>query len=186
MQVVLGWPALPWVLSEKAKAKSLGCVRLSATPWTAAYQASLSMGFSRQEYWSRLPFPSLGDLSNPGIEPVSPVLSGRFFTNEPSKKPLLVYTDVKRKWLSGMTSLVARTVQNLPAMQETWVWSLGKADPLEEGMATHSCILACRIPGTEEPGGLQYMGPQKVRKSQVTNTFTFYSPYGSNHWCSWQ
>ena len=128
------------------------------------------MWFSGQEYWSGLPFPSLGALSNPGIEPVSPVLSGRFFTNEPSKKPLLVYTDVKRKWLSGMTSLVARTVQNLPAMQETWVWSLGKADPLEEGMATHSCILACRIPGTEEPGGLQYMGSQRVRHDWVTNT----------------
>ena len=52
MQVVLGWPALPWVLSEKAKAKSLGCVRLSATPWTAAYQASLSMGFSRLEWFA--------------------------------------------------------------------------------------------------------------------------------------
>ena len=45
-----------------------------ATPWTVARQAPLSMGFSRQEYWSELPFPSPGDLSNPGIEPMTPAL----------------------------------------------------------------------------------------------------------------
>ena len=53
-------------------AKSLSRVRLFATPWTAAYQAPPSMGFFRQEYWSGLPFPSPGDLPNPGIEPGSP------------------------------------------------------------------------------------------------------------------
>ena len=52
------------------------------------------------------------------------------------------------------TSLAARTVKNLSAMQETQVRSLGQEDPLEEGMATHSSILAWRIPWTEEPGGL--------------------------------
>ena len=51
--------------------KSLSHVRLFATPWTVAYQASLSMGFSRQEYWSGLPFPSPEDLPDPGIKPVS-------------------------------------------------------------------------------------------------------------------
>ena len=51
------------------------CVQLFATPWTVAYQALLSMGFYRQEYWSGLPFPSPGDLPNPGIEPISPVAS---------------------------------------------------------------------------------------------------------------
>ena len=55
-------------------------------------------------------------------------------------------------------SPVAQTVENLPAMQETWVQSLGQEDPLEEGMATHSTMLAWRIPWTEEPGGLQSMG----------------------------
>ena len=59
-------------------------------------------------------------------------------------------------------SLVAQTVKNLPAMQETWVQSLGWKDPLEEGMATHSSILAWRIPWTEEPDGLQSMGSQRV------------------------
>ena len=53
-------------------------------------------------------------------------------------------------------------VKNLPAMQETWVWSLGREDPLEKGMATHSHILACKIPRTEEPGGLQSMRLQRA------------------------
>ena len=52
-------------------------------------------------------------------------------------------------------------VKNLPSMQETQVPTLGQEDPLEKGMATHSSILAWRIPGTEEPGGLQSMGSQK-------------------------
>ena len=56
---------------------------------------------------------------------------------------------------------MARTIKNPPAMQETQVRSLGGEDPLEEGMATHSSILAWRIPCTEEPGGLQSMGSQK-------------------------
>ena len=51
--------------------KSLSCVRLFATPWNVAYQAPPSMKFSRQEYWSRLPFPSPGDLPDPGVEPES-------------------------------------------------------------------------------------------------------------------
>ena len=54
--------------------KSLSCVHLFATPWIVAYQAPLSMGFSRQEYWSGLPFPSPGDLPDPGIKPGSPAL----------------------------------------------------------------------------------------------------------------
>ena len=60
----------------------------SATPWTIAYQALLSMGFSRQEYWSGLPFPSPGDLPNPGIEPGSPALQTDALPSEPPGKPL--------------------------------------------------------------------------------------------------
>ena len=60
-------------------------------------------------------------------------------------------------------SLVAQMVKNLPAIWETWVLSLGWEDPLEEGMATHSRILTCRIPWTEEPARLQSMGSQRVR-----------------------
>ena len=95
-----------------------------ATLWTVAHQAPLSMEVSRQEYWSGLPFPSPRDLPNPGIEPKSPELAGRFFPAE------------------------------LPEMQ---VRSLGPEDPLEEEMATHSSLLAWKLPWTEEPGGLQSM-----------------------------
>ena len=69
--------------------KSLSRVRLFATPWTVAYQALLSMGFSRQEYWSGLPFPSPGDLPDPGIEPRSPTLQADALTSEPPGKPRL-------------------------------------------------------------------------------------------------
>ena len=66
----------------KVKVKSLSHVLLFATPWTAAYQAPPSMGFSRQEYWSAVPFPSPGDLPDPGIKPRSPTLQA-----EPPEKP---------------------------------------------------------------------------------------------------
>ena len=58
---------------------------------------------------------------------------------------------------------MVQMVKNLPAMQGTWVWSLGWEDPLEKGMATHSSILAWRNPWREKPGGLQPMGSQRVR-----------------------
>ena len=66
--------------------------------------------------------------------------------------------------LSFQASLVAQTVKNLPAVWETWFRSLSWEDPLEEGMATHSSLLAWRVPWTEEPGGLQFMGSQRVRQ----------------------
>ena len=64
------------------KVKSLSRVRLFVTPWTVAYQAPPSMGFSRQEYWSGLPFPSPGDLPDPGIEPGSPAFQADSLTSE--------------------------------------------------------------------------------------------------------
>ena len=76
-------------LSLKVKVKSLSHVQLFATPWTVAYQASPSMGFSRQEYWSGLPFPSPGDLPDPGIEPRSPALEADALTSEPPGKSLI-------------------------------------------------------------------------------------------------
>ena len=75
-------------------------------------------------------------------------------------------------WVYSRASLVAYMVKNLPAVQVTWVPSLGGEDPLETGMAAHSSILAWRIPWTEELGGLQSMGLQRVRHNW-TNTFTF-------------
>ena len=62
-----------------------------------------------------------------------------------------------------MPLLVAQTVRNMPAVQETWVRSLGQEDPLEKGMATHSSTLAWGIPWTEEPGGLQSTGSLRIR-----------------------
>ena len=108
------------------------CVRLFVIPWTVAHQAPLSMGFSRQEYWSGLLCPPPGDLLDPGIEPASvtpPALQADFLFSEPPGKP------------SGkeFTSL--------------WVRPVGQEDPLEEGTATHSSILAWKIPWTEQPRG---------------------------------
>ena len=70
-------------------------------------------------------------------------------------------------------SLVAQRLKHLPAMQETWVRSLDREDPLEKEMATHSRILAWRIPWTEEPGGLQSTGSQRVRNDWATSLSLF-------------
>ena len=72
---------------QEVKVKSLSRVRLFAIPWIVVYQASLSMGFSRQEYWNGLPFPSPGDLPDPGIEPGSPALQADALPSVPLGKP---------------------------------------------------------------------------------------------------
>ena len=79
------------------------CLTL-VTPWTVACQAPLSMGFPRQEYWSRLPFPPPADLPDPVIEPASPALAGRFFTSEPLEKPK-IYAMTKREKEGIVTDL---------------------------------------------------------------------------------
>ena len=125
------------------------------TPWNVAQQAPLSMEFSKQEYWRGLPCPPPGDLPNPRIEPRSPTLHSLPF--EPPGKPSA----------SG-TELACQCRR----CTETWVWSLGWEDPLEEGIATLSSILTWRIPWTEEPGGLQSMGLQRVRHDWSDSTHT--------------
>ena len=81
-------PRTPVVFTEWSEwVKSLSRVWFFVTPWTVAYQAPPSMGFSRQEYWSGLPFPSPGDLPDPGIEPGSPALQADALTSEPPGKP---------------------------------------------------------------------------------------------------
>ena len=85
-------------MKAKVKVKSLSLVQLFATSWTVARQAPLSIGFSRQEYWSGLPFPSPGDLPNPGIEPGSPALQADALSSEPPgvagvKKPFFKWKD---------------------------------------------------------------------------------------------
>ena len=89
------WPVVGEI-RKGLKVKLLSCVRLFATPWTVAHQASQSMEFSRQEYWSGLPFPSPGDLPNPGIEPRSPTLQVDALPSEPPGKPMerLTYSQI--------------------------------------------------------------------------------------------
>ena len=87
----------------------------------------------------------------------------------PELQQQILSTNLGVLWASS----VFRRVKNPPAMQETWVQSLGQEDPLEKEMATHSSILAWRIPWTEELGGLQSMGSQRIRCNRVTNTFGF-------------
>ena len=77
----------------------------SGTPWTVAHQAPLSMGFSRQEYWSGLPCPPPEDFPKPGIEPTSPELAGGFFTTEPrGKKPQTQFADVQTEAKEPMST----------------------------------------------------------------------------------
>ena len=89
--------------------------QLFVTPWTVAHQSPLSLGFPRQEYWSGLPFPSPGDLPDPGIEPVSLALAGRFFTTEPP--------DAKHVWLA----LISKMLAWYPAWQSTPVFLAGES-----------------------------------------------------------
>ena len=77
---------------------SFSHIRLFATPWTVAYQAPLSMKFSRQEYWSGLPYPSPGDLPDPGIKPMFPALQADTLSSEPPGNPKKVFIAVKRKY----------------------------------------------------------------------------------------
>ena len=121
-----------------------------------AHQAPPSVEFSRQQYWSGLPFPSLGDLPHPGIEPRSPALQARCFTLWVTREAHIPRRGVAKS--SYWASLVAQGLKRLHGMWETQVWSLGWEDPVEKEMATHSSILAWRIPWMEEPGWLQSTG----------------------------
>ena len=86
------------------------------TPWTVAHQAPQSMGFSRQEYWSGLPFPSPGDLPNPGIKPRSPALQVNALTSEPPGKPLHICLfsvplhQTENSWMTGPICLFHHSV----------------------------------------------------------------------------
>ena len=68
---------------------------------------------------------------------------------------------------------MAQTVKNLPAMQQTWVQSLGQEDPLEKEVASHSCVLAWRISWTDEPGGLQSFGHKELDTTEQLTLFTY-------------
>ena len=96
----------------------LSHVQLFATPWTVAYQASPSMGFSRQEYWSGLLFPSPGDLPDPGIEPGFPALQTDALPSEPPEKPITSEPQAKPKSIGvGSLSLLQ---QIFPTQELSW------------------------------------------------------------------
>ena len=133
-----------------------------ATLWTVAFQAPLSMGFPRQEYWSGLPYPPPGDLPPPGIKPVSfmsPALVGRFFT-------------------LGIRSLIlfnksAHDIEE-PRVRVQTKTSIPYAKAFESFKAISWQPTPAFLPGgstwTEEPGGLQSMGSQRVDTTERLST----------------
>ena len=129
-----------------------GHVQLSATPWTAARQASPSLTISQS-----LP-------KSVSIESVMP--SNHLILCHPLPLCLQsfpVWGSYPVNWIFTSGG------QSIGAMQETRIWSLGREDPLKKERATHSSILAWRIPQTEEPGGIQSIGSQRVRHNWVTS-----------------
>ena len=90
--------------------KSLSHVWLYATPWTVAHQACPSMGFSRQKYWSGLPVPSPGDLSDPGIKPGSPALQADFLPSEP---PEYIMRNAELQEAQAGIKIAGRNINNL-------------------------------------------------------------------------
>ena len=92
-----------------------------ATPWTVARRAPLSMGFFRKEHWNGLPFPSPGDFPDPGIEPTSPALAGRFSTAEPPRKPK---TSHKGGQIENAVSNLIRTATSFSLLLISWTCRL--------------------------------------------------------------
>ena len=152
--------------------KSRSRVRLFATPWTAAYQAPPTMGFARQEYWSGVPLPSPLD-SLPGNKPAAPALEGEVLITVlpgkshcyysyccPSGTPLqysCLENPVDRgAWWAAVHG-VAKSWTRLSDFTFTFHFHA-----LEKEMATHSSVLAWRIPGTGGPGGLPSVGSNRV------------------------
>ena len=112
------------------------CVPDSTAPWTAACQASLSMGFSRQEYQTRLPFPSPGHPADSGIEPHVSCIAGRFFTTEPPMKPSFL----------GTAAAAAKSLQSCPTL----------CDPIDSSLPSSPSL---RFSRQEHWSGLPFPSP---------------------------
>ena len=168
------------------KCSSLSHVQLIVNPWTIVHQASLSLGFSRQESWKGLPFPPPGDLSNAGMEPGSPELQEDSLQSKPPGKSLSIHWGLSKTYnkclfitLVPLSHWVLNTAlfdykcmifglpQWLRCKESTcnigdrcrkhWFNPWVEKIPQEEGMATQSSILVWRFPWTEEPGKLESM-----------------------------
>ena len=152
--------------------QSLSRVRL-CDPINCSTQASLSITKSRSSL--RLTSMEVSD----AIQPSHPLSSPSPPAPNPSQHHRLfqwvnsTYVQISWKILVLLDTLVAQTIKNLPVMHHTRLLSLGQEDPLKQGMATHCSILAWTIPWTEEPGGLQSMGSQRVRQDGARNIFRF-------------
>ena len=159
-------PSFPYNQSLQSGeiAQSLSHVRLFVTTWTVAYHAPSSMGFSRQEYWSGLPFPSPGDLSKPRIEPRSPTLQADHLSHKCSSgrfhNPLRGQTEWKPQSQKTNQTDHMDLVWSQPCltqwnydpchvgplkMDRSWWRVLTKCGPLEKGMANHFSVLAFLI-----------------------------------------
>ena len=136
-------------------------VWLCVSPRTSARQAPPSTGFSRQEYWRGVSFPYI-QLKQCYLSIIYPWNqekrnSTKLKARNTVTLKIMIYGN-KYKYSIKWASPVAQMVKNLPAMRDTPVPSLGWEDPLENGMASGSSILAWEIPWTEEPGGPQFLG----------------------------
>ena len=111
--------------------------------WTVAHQASLSMVFPRQEYWNGLLFPTLGDLPDPGIKPVSPALAGRFFTAKPPGKPFALFSYPPNKYPSVFQLELLSEVLSLPCILCTIL--LGCQQSISQSLEICSPLLGCEL-----------------------------------------
>ena len=143
------------------------------TPWTVAHQAPLSTGIyqARILEWVSMPS-SKGSSWLRDWTQVSHVAGG-FFTVLATWQYSAAWVKSHKAFFTQGASLVAQMVKNPPAMQETWHLSLGQEDPLAKGMATHSYILAWRIPWIEEPGGLHTVHGV-TKESDTTEQLTLF------------
>ena len=138
-------------------------------PMDCSLPGSSVHGILQARILERIAIPFSRDLLDPGIEPRSPVFRQILYHLNHQRSPYLYL------YLYIPDFMVAQTVKRLLTMQETRVWSLGREDPLEKEMATHSSTLAWKIPWTEEPCRLQSIGLQRVGHDWVTSLSLFTS-----------
>ena len=153
-------PQLPCVA---AVVRPLSRVRPFEAPWTVAQQASLSLTLFQS-------VPKFMSTESVRL-PCAPPIQMSELQQEVLGPEIPVWPEPHL-----MASLMEYVVEHMPAIQETWVWSLGWEDPLEKEMTVHSNILAWGILWKEEPGGLQSIGSQRVGHDWTTNTYLLLIP----------
>ena len=120
------------------------CVRFFATPWTVAHQAPLFMGFSRQEYWSGLPFPFPGDLPDPGIKPRSLSLQADSLLSEPSGKPQGTRIGKQKSLISSWVCIGCILIKETPDFYLSFAFFFFLA-VLDLSWDTRGLFVACKI-----------------------------------------